>query len=153
MALEYASPHPVAGALEAAGSRGCQAACASCGRQASCKASQLLCFLPPAKTSPVCPWRRYQGRADCSRQRRALHLMVPPDEEELEEEGTPCDTASTQEQPAVVAGRPSQQQRSTRTEEVHQLLAETRRTNDLLAARNVEDIAFHARLLEFETYA
>ncbi|XP_077513838.1 uncharacterized protein LOC144124814 [Amblyomma americanum] len=74
--------------------------------------------------------------------------MVPPDEEELEEEGTPCDTASTQEQPAVVPGRPSQQQRSTQTEEVHQLLAETRRTNNLLAARNVEDIAFHARLLE-----
>ncbi|KAK8756033.1 hypothetical protein V5799_001266 [Amblyomma americanum] len=56
--------------------------------------------------------------------------------------------SATQEQPAVVPGRPSQQQRSTRTEEVHQLLAETRRTNDLLAARNVEDIAFHARLLE-----
>ncbi|KAK8788650.1 hypothetical protein V5799_021570 [Amblyomma americanum] len=56
--------------------------------------------------------------------------------------------SATQEQPGVVAGHPSQQQRSTWTEEVHQLLAETRRTNDLLEARSVEDVAFHARLLE-----
>ncbi|XP_077506100.1 uncharacterized protein LOC144115547 [Amblyomma americanum] len=62
-------------ALEAAGCRGFQAVCASCGRQASCKASQLPCFLPPARTRPVCPWGRYQGQSACSRQRRALHLL------------------------------------------------------------------------------
>ncbi|KAK8773619.1 hypothetical protein V5799_011848 [Amblyomma americanum] len=62
----------------------------------------------------------------------------------------PCDTAYTQEQPAVVPGRPRQQQRSSRVEEVCQLLAETRRTNDLFVARNVEDVAFHARLLEMK---
>ncbi|KAK8779199.1 hypothetical protein V5799_019461 [Amblyomma americanum] len=71
-----------------------------------------------------------------------------PSEEELEEEGAPCDTASTQEQPGVVTGRPCHQQQSTRVEEVHQLLAETRRTNDLLEARSAEDVTFHARLLE-----
>ncbi|KAK8775514.1 hypothetical protein V5799_031141 [Amblyomma americanum] len=49
MALEYASSHPVAGALEAAGCRGCKAVCASCGRQVS----QLPCFLPPASAVQV----------------------------------------------------------------------------------------------------
>ncbi|KAK8769040.1 hypothetical protein V5799_014493 [Amblyomma americanum] len=56
--------------------------------------------------------------------------------------------SATQEQRGVVAGHPCQQQRSTRAEEVHQLLAETRRTNDLLEARSAEDVTFHARLLE-----
>ncbi|XP_077498630.1 uncharacterized protein LOC144109706 [Amblyomma americanum] len=65
-----------------------------------------------------------------------------------EEEGAPCDTASTQEQRDVVAGRPWQQQRSTRAEEVHQLLTETRRTNELHEARTAEDATFHVRLLE-----
>ncbi|XP_077491581.1 uncharacterized protein LOC144102142 isoform X3 [Amblyomma americanum] len=59
-----------------------------------------------------------------------------------------CDTASTQEQPVVVPGRPTQQQRITRAVEVCQLLVETQRTNDLLEARNVEDIVFHTRLLQ-----
>ncbi|XP_077508616.1 uncharacterized protein LOC144120002 [Amblyomma americanum] len=77
----------------------------------------------------------------------------PPPEEELEEldeeeEGAPCDTASTQERRDVVAGRPWQQQRSTRAEEVRQLLTETRRTNDLHEARAAEDATFHVRLLE-----
>ncbi|XP_077523222.1 uncharacterized protein LOC144134120 [Amblyomma americanum] len=75
-------------------------------------------------------------------------LDATPSEEELEEEGAPCDTASTQEQPGVVTGRPCHQQQSTRVEEVHQLLAETRRTNDLLEAHSAEDVTFHARLLE-----
>ncbi|XP_077512643.1 uncharacterized protein LOC144123756 [Amblyomma americanum] len=76
--------------------------------------------------------------------------MAPPlEEEELEEEeSAPCDTASTQEQRDVVAGRLCQQQRSTRAEEVHQLLTETRRTNDLHEARSAEDATFHVRLLE-----
>ncbi|KAK8770380.1 hypothetical protein V5799_013155 [Amblyomma americanum] len=77
---------------------------------------------------------------------------TPPEEEleelDEEEEGAPCDTASTQEQRDVVAGRPWQQQRSTRAEEVHQLLTETRRTNDLHEARTAEDATFHVRLLE-----
>ncbi|XP_077485405.1 uncharacterized protein LOC144095603 [Amblyomma americanum] len=76
-----------------------------------------------------------------------------PPEEELEEldeedEGAPCDTASTQERRDVAAGRPRQQQRSTRAEEVRQLLTETRPTNDLHEARAAEDATFHVRLLE-----
>ncbi|XP_077507472.1 uncharacterized protein LOC144118402 [Amblyomma americanum] len=121
------------GALEAAGGRGCQAVCASCGRQTSCKASQIPCFLPPARH--VNQPRVSVGEVPGTSGLQQAEARSPSD---------------TQEQPAVVPGRPRQQQRSSRVEEVCQLLAETRCTNDLFVARNVEDVAFHAHLLEMK---